>query len=455
MTKQNKSIAIAGAGLVGSMWACFLANRGYDVHVFERRSDMRKGKVDAGRSINLALSTRGWHSLKKIGMEEELLKIAIPMHGRMIHQTDGTTDFQAYGKEGQSIYSISRGDLNMALMNKADENEHIHFHFNKRITKIDFDEKEVLYRGENNESDGTMQTDLVFGTDGAFSAVRYQLQKTPLFNYSQQYLAHGYKELSIPPNADGTHRIEKNALHIWPRKSFMLIALPNLDGSFTVTLFLQFKGAVSFESLNSDEKIKAFFQEYFPTALKHMPDLIQDFHDNPTSSLVTVKCDPWHYENACLLGDAAHAVVPFYGQGMNAGFEDCFVLNELVEQHHDKEWTQVFEKFSAKHSKNGHAIADLALRNFIEMRDATSDDHFLQRKKLELHLMRQFPGKYFSQYQLVTFTTVPYDVALKLGDKQTAFAESLLKQFPNAENWQSAAFNQTVEHWFKENPHGL
>jgi kynurenine 3-monooxygenase len=447
MSQNKKDIVIAGAGLVGSMWACFMANKGHEVHVYERRSDMRKQVKYAGKSINLALSTRGWTSLEKIGLKEELLSIAIPMHGRMIHQTDGTTDYQPYGKEGQAIYSISRGDLNIALMNKADENEHIHFHFLKQTTKIDFDSNTLFFKDLENNTEGKHEASAIFGADGAFSSVRYQMQKTNMFNYSQQYLEHAYKELSIPAHADGSHRLEKNALHIWPRKSFMLIALPNMDGSFTVTLFLQFKGALSFENLNTDSEIISFFQEYFPSALAHMPNLLEDFRENPTASLVTVKCYPWNHKNVCLLGDAAHAVVPFYGQGMNAGFQDCYVLNELMDQMGENDLANVFETYSQTHAANGVAIADLALRNFIEMRDATSNDKFLLRKQLELHLMKTFPGQYHSQYQMVTFSNTPYKKALDLGDKQTAFAETLSERYPNPETWTSNEFLAEVESW--------
>lgn len=447
MIEEQKNIVVAGAGLVGSMWACYLAQRGHKVQIFERRGDMRKENVDAGKSINLALSTRGWRALEKIGMKETLEQIAIPMKGRMIHQTDGTTDFQPYGTKEQAIYSISRGDLNIALMNKADENENISFTFNEKTKGVDLKKNIVYFKNTQTGNESTLSPDLIFGTDGAFSAVRGALQKTNMFNYSQQYLEHGYKELSIPPTSDGKHRIEKNALHIWPRKSFMLIALPNLDGSFTVTLFLRFKGGDSFENLDTDEKITKFFRLHFPTALEHMPNLIQDFHDNPSASLVTVRCNPWHYKNVCLLGDAAHAIVPFYGQGMNAGFEDCFVLDEIIDRHKLGTWDDVFEEYTRDHAKNGLAIAELALRNFIEMRDATADDKFLLRKKLERFLMEKFPGRYLSQYQMVTFTNTAYSTALKQGDIQTAYAESLVEKYPNPAGWESNAFLDEVDKW--------
>ena len=450
MINDKKNVVIAGAGLVGSLWACYMAKRGHKVDVFERRSDMRSKNVDAGKSINLAMSTRGWNALEKIGMKDALMKIAIPMHGRMIHQTDGTTDFQAYGKKGQSIYSISRGELNIALMNKADENDHITFHFNHKTTNVDLKTNKVHFKNSITKADSTLGADLIFGADGAFSAIRYQLQKTKMFNYSQQYLEHGYKELSIPPNADGSHKLDKNALHIWPRKSFMLIALPNLDGSFTVTLFLQFKGPISFEQLNTDEEINAFFSKYFPSAVAHMPELLKDFRENPSASLVTVRCNPWHHENVCLMGDAAHAIVPFYGQGMNAGFEDCAILDDIIERNQFGNWQDVFEEYTSSHAENGHAIAELALRNFVEMRDATADDSFLLRKKLELYLMEQFPGRYLSQYQMVTFSNTAYKTALKRGDLQTAYAQELIKEYPNPEDWQKESFLNEVDTWLNK-----
>ena len=450
MIEDKKNIVIAGAGLVGAMWACYMAKRGHHVHVFERRGDMRGQEVDAGRSINLALSTRGWNALAKIGMKEALEKIAIPMKGRMIHQEDGATNFQAYGKEGQAIYSISRRDLNIALMNKADESKNVSFTFHERTTDLDLKKNIIHFQNEKTGSESTVSPDLIFGADGAFSAVRSTLQKTNMFNYSQQYLEHGYKELTIPADENSKHRLDKNALHIWPRKSFMLIALPNLDGSFTVTLFLKFKGVDGFDDLNTEDKITSFFTKNFPSAIKHMPDLIKEFHENPSSSLVTVRCSPWHYKNVCLMGDSAHAIVPFYGQGMNAAFEDCFVLDEIVDRHVLDDWSSVLEEYTRDHAKDGAAIAELALRNFIEMRDATADDKFLLRKKLELHLMNTFPGRYLSQYQMVTFSNIPYSTALSKGDTQTAFAEHLIDEFPEPSSWTNPVFIDKVDNWLSQ-----
>lgn len=445
------NIAIVGSGLVGSMLSCYLAKRGYNINVYERRPDMRQGKMEGGRSINLALSVRGWTALEKIGMKEQMHSIAIPMYGRKIHNLDGTKVYQPYGKEDEAIYSISRGELNKLLMLEADKYNNINFHFNEKCAELNFKSNTLTFENTATKSLQHVQPDLIFGTDGAFSEVRYAMQKTPYFNFSQQYIEHGYKELSIPPDANGNHRIDKNALHIWPRKSFMLIALPNLDGSFTVTLFAPFKGENSFDSIKTDEDITAYFQKHFPSALEHMPELVKDYHDNPTSGLVTTRCKPWHYKNACLLGDAAHAVVPFYGQGMNAGFEDCRILNELIDELGDENWNTVFEKYTELRAPDGNAIADLALRNFIEMRDSTANPKFLLRKKLEQFLMEKFPQRFIPQYSMVTFTNIRYSTALHKGDSQVAMLEQLLEKYNNPEQWNNEDLLQTVNQWLNEN----
>lgn len=429
-------VAVVGCGLVGSMLSCYLAKKGYDVEVFERRPDMRLGKMEGGRSINLALSVRGWTALEKIGMKEKMNAIAIPMNGRQIHNLDGTKVFQPYGKEGEAIYSISRGELNKILLEEADKYDNISMHFNQKCAEIDFKNNQLTFEHTETKEAKNHQFDLIFGTDGAFSEVRYGMQKTPFFNFSQHYIEYGYKELTIPPSANGEHKINKHALHIWPRKNFMLIALPNLDGSFTVTLFAPFKGENSFEILNTDSEIIKYFETHFPSALEQMDDVVSDYHQNPTSGLVTTRCNPWHYKNACLLGDAAHAVVPFYGQGMNAGFEDCRVLNDIIEELGTDNWEAIFEKYSSKRAPDGNAIADLALRNFVEMRDSTADPQFLLKKQLEQFLMAQFPDKYLPQYSMVTFSNIRYSVALKKGDEQQTFLAEIIGKYPHPESWE-------------------
>lgn len=430
-------VAVVGCGLVGSMLSCYLAQKGYQVDVFERRPDMRLGKMEGGRSINLALSVRGWTALEKIGMKDRMSEIAIPMYGRQIHNLDGTQVFQPYGKEGEAIYSISRGELNKILLEAADEYDNINMNFNEKCAEIDFKNNHLTFENTQTNTAKSHQFDLIFGTDGAFSEVRYGMQKTPYFNFSQHYIEYGYKELSIPPASNGEHKIDKNALHIWPRKNFMLIALPNLDGSFTVTLFAPFKGENSFESIQSDADILSYFQKHFLSALEQMEDVVKDYHDNPTSGLVTTRCNPWHYKNTCLLGDAAHAVVPFYGQGMNAGFEDCRVLNDIIEKLGDDNWEAIFDLYSEKRAPDGNAIADLALRNFIEMRDSTADPQFLLKKELEQFLMAKYPDKYLPQYSMVTFSNIRYSVALRKGDEQQSFLSDIIGKYPDSQSWES------------------
>ena len=414
-----KKASVIGSGLVGSMLALFLAKRNYEVKVYERRPDMRKQKLAGGRSINLALSDRGLKALNKLGLAEEVKKMTIPMHGRMVHSIDGSLSYQPYGKEGQYINSISRGGLNELLMTEAEKYPNVQYFFEHKSTDVDFKTNEVVIEaaGKNIKT----ESDLVFGTDGAFSAVRNAMMKTERFNYSQQYLPHSYKELNMQPHANGNWKMEKNALHIWPRKSFMLIALPNLDGSFTCTLFLAHEGDISFANLQTETQVTAFFQQYFPDTIELMPNYLEEFFSNPTSSLVTVKCFPWTANNKiCLLGDAAHAIVPFYGQGMNCGFEDCDVLDELIDTHNEN-WTEILQQFQTLRKPDGDAIADLALRNFIEMRDLVADENFLTRKKIEKAMHERHPQDFVPLYSLVTFGHTRYSEALRLGQLHDTF----------------------------------
>lgn len=421
-----QKIGIVGAGLVGSLLSVVLSKRGFTVDVFEKRPDMRNKGFIGGRSINLALSDRGWKALELVGLKDEIKKIALPMKGRMIHDEAGNTNLQAYGNEGQNIYSISRGMLNLALINATEPDPKVTYYFDQKCHKITRND-EVIFKNSVTGELKSHKYDVVIGADGAFSTVRNNLQKTSRFNYSQSYLPHGYKELAILPNVDKTHKLADNALHIWPRKSFMLIALPNLDGSFTLTLFLQFEGEISFESLNSDAKVKSFFERYFKDALDLMPNLIEEWHQNPTSSLVTIKCDPWHYKNNLILGDASHAIVPFYGQGMNSGFEDCTVLNDVLDDF-DNDWEKAIPYYSKLRKPDADAISDLALRNFIEMRDSVIDPNFLLRKKIEKQIKTHFPNDYLPLYSMVTFSEMRYSDALKTAKKQDKMFEEVLQE---------------------------
>ena len=425
---QNRNITVVGAGPVGSLWALYLAKKGYNVEMYERRPDMRTQAVDAGRSINLALSDRGLKALHAMGLEDEVRQMAIPMHGRMVHAEDGTTNFQPYGLEGQYINSISRGGLNELLMTKAEELGNVKIHFNQRCNEVDLMKGELTMEDTTSHQTKRLKPDLLFASDGAFSAVRSAITKTDRVNYSQQYLEHGYKELSIPPAPMGGFRMEKNALHIWPRKSFMLIALPNLDGSFTCTLFLAMEGEVSFAALQDEESVVLFFDKYFRDVLDLMPDFPNEFFRNPTSSLVTVKTYPWSYNhNFALIGDAAHAVVPFYGQGMNAGFEDCTVLSGLMDEF-GNDWDKIIAAFQQRRKPDTDAIADLAIRNFVEMRDSVIDERFLLRKKIEKAMQLRHPDKFMPLYSMVTFSDIPYSEAQRKGNRYDAHFASLTLQ---------------------------
>ncbi|NOS56975.1 MAG: FAD-dependent monooxygenase [Cyclobacteriaceae bacterium] len=441
--KKELHIAITGAGLVGSLLAVYLKNRDYQVSVFERRNDMRKTAGYEGRSINLALSNRGIRALEEVGLAEELKKEAIPMHGRMIHDLHGNLNFQPYGKAGQYINSISRSGLNKVLMTKA-ESLGVEFHFEQRITTVDFDKTELTIQNSKFNIQH-LPFDLIIGSDGAFSAVRLAMQFTDQFNFSQSYIEHGYKELHIPAGVAGSFQMEKNALHIWPRESYMLIALPNPDGSFTLTLFFPFTGKTSFETLSTKEKVKDFFKSVFPDAYALMPQLLEEFFQNPSSSLVTMRCYPWVTNKTLLIGDAAHAIVPFYGQGMNAGFEDCRDLNQLLDQFAD-DWDQVLPSFQGVRKPNADAIAKLALDNFVEMRDLVNDADFILRKKIESKLHELFPDKWIPLYAMVTFhEDIPYSVAYETGQKQKRIMEDVLKQPDIEKNWENLDFKEIIE----------
>ncbi|HSS18418.1 MAG TPA: NAD(P)/FAD-dependent oxidoreductase [Candidatus Dormibacteraeota bacterium] len=404
---------LIGSGLAGGLLAAYLGRRGYDVELYERRADPREGNIVGGRSINLAISTRGIHALEQIGIAEEALRHAIPMRGRMIHDKSGALHFAPYDVDPKKcINSIGRASLNTTVIEAAQRYPNVRVHFNRKCTDVDL--TEVACRLETETGKLTVRGDAVIGVDGAFSAVRASMQRNiDSFQYNESYLAHGYKELTIPPAPDGSWLIEKNALHIWPRKSFMMIALPNPDGSFTCTLFWEFDGPRSFTTTRTDDDVRRFFDEEFPDAISLMPTLLEDFKNNPTGSLVTIRCAPWYYhDKVCLLGDAAHAVVPFYGQGMNAAFEDCIVLDECLAKFADNR-ERAFAEYFERRKENADALADLAIDNFIEMRDKTASRAFRAKKKLDHLLEAALPGVYLPLYTMVTFTRIPYAQAAR------------------------------------------
>ena len=422
MNKKD-AILIIGAGLCGSLLALRLAQRGYKVEVYESRPDLRTTDISAGRSINLALSDRGFKALRLCGVEEKAREICIPMYGRLMHDKEGNTFASNYsGRENEYINSISRGDLNGMLLTEVEKHENVTIHFNKKCTSVDIENTIAHFKDYKTKETFSIDADVIFGTDGAGSILRksYYLEKKFLFSYSQNYLTHGYKELEIPADNNGKHQISDGHLHIWPRGEYMLIALPNMDGSFTVTLFLSYdEGEYNFNNLTSEEKITAFFEEQFPDALKLIPSIKDEFFNNPTGALGTVKCSPWMYQNkTILMGDAAHAIVPFYGQGMNASFEDVTVFDEILNQDLGS-WKAVFKTYQNSRKEDTDAIADLAIDNFHEMKDHVANPVFKEKRKLEMELEKTFPNEYFSKYSMVTFNEdIPYAEAMKRGRAQ-------------------------------------
>jgi len=401
-------VVLIGSGLAGGLLAAYLGRRGYHVDLYERRADPREGNIVGGRSINLAISTRGIYALEQIGIAHEALQHAIPMRGRMIHDKSGALHFSPYDVDPKNcINSIGRAALNTTVIEAAQRYPDVRVYFNHKCTDVDLDT--ATARLETDGRQLAARGDAVIGVDGAFSAVRKSMQREITnFQYDESYLAHGYKELTIPPGPRDLWQMEKNALHIWPRKSFMMIALPNPDGSFTCTLFWQFEGPRSFATTKTDDDVRRFFNEEFPDAVSLMPSLLEDFRENPTGSLVTVHCAPWFYQDkVCLLGDAAHAVVPFYGQGMNAAFEDCVVLDQCLEKF-PNERERAFAEYFSRRKENADALADLAIGNFIEMRDKTASKTFRAKKKLDHLLEATLPGIYLPLYTMVTFTRIPY-----------------------------------------------
>lgn len=439
----DSKIAIIGGGLVGSLLSLYLRRRGYEVIVFERRPDMRKNNLYAGRSINLAVSTRGLIPLDELGIGAAIRPIAIPMHGRMVHNVDGKVNFQPYGRTGQFINSVSRSDLNIMLIDEA-EKSGVKYRFEHRCLGVNSEETEITFKTRSSETIEREKFDVIIGADGAYSAVRSAMQVTDRFNYSQQYIEHGYKELHIPAGHEGEFRIHRNALHIWPRESFMMIALPNPDGSFTCTLFFPFEGNPSFKTLSSDEAVLNFFKATFPDAMDLMPGLLNDFNQNPVSSLVTIKCFPWTQRRTLLLGDAAHAIVPFYGQGMNAGFEDCRILNQLLNKYSDN-WEMVLPIFQAIRKPDADAVAQLALNNFIEMRDHVADEKFVLRKKIEAKLHELYPTRWIPLYSMVTFhPEIRYSNAYATGQKQDEIMNRVLSKPDIETTWTDLNFESIV-----------
>lgn len=439
--QKSLKIAVVGSGLVGTLLAIYLKKAGHTVHVFDRSPDIRKIQF-SGRSINLVMSNRGWKTLKDIGLEEEIKKIGIPVDKRAIHMTE-KLNYQYYGKDGEAIFSLSRGLLNRKMIDLAEE-AGVEFFFDHKVWDVTLSDAS-LHIGETERGEWEeLKYDKVFGADGAFSRVRHRMQRQSMFNYSQEFLKIGYKELNIPANADGTHKLDKNSLHIWPRGEFMLMALANPDGSFTCTLFMPHEGKNSFENLKDKETLVAFFANHFPDTKEVIPNLVEDFFKNPTSYLVTMKCFPWTYEGkVALIGDACHAIVPFYGHGMNAGFEDITILSEIMEKHGD-DWETIFKEYEESRKPNADAIAELSYRNFMEMSSKTADEKFLLQKKIEKHFSEKHPDKWMPLYSRVTFSSHPYSEALAMGDFQDAIMKQVLEMDNIETIWDSKEVEEKI-----------
>ncbi|MEN9304323.1 MAG: hypothetical protein RL264_2752 [Bacteroidota bacterium] len=437
METQKKAI-IVGAGLVGSLWAVYLSKAGYAVTIYERRPDIRKADISAGKSINLALSVRGWTALDAVGVGDEIRKIAIPMYGRMMHDMKGNLTYQQYGKDGQAIFSVSRGKINATMMDIAETHGNATIHYQTDCINADLNAGIVHLKNTVTGETFTDKADVVFAADGAFSSVRFNaMQKLGQFNYSQNYIADGYREILLPANADGSYKMDKNALHIWPRGRFMLIALANEDGSFTCTLFMPHEGhEFAFDKLKTKDDVDHFFRTVFPDFHAMMPEVGAAWEDHPLSNLAIIRCYPWAKGKFALMGDAAHATVPFYGQGMNAGFEDCTVLWNLM-QAHNEDWEKVFAAYSPLRKPDGDALQDLSLDNYYVMRDYVADPEFLLRKKIEAKFSDLYPNKWLPLYSQVTFSNIRYSEAYQQGKRQDAIMDEIMATPHIHTEWES------------------
>ncbi|HEU4412119.1 MAG TPA: NAD(P)/FAD-dependent oxidoreductase [Polyangiaceae bacterium] len=438
------SIVIVGAGLVGPVIACYLAQRGHDVRIFERRPDPRSTPPPPGKSVHLVVSERGWRALRDVGADGAVRRISLPLRGRTIHAADGRLTFQPYGGPDQCIYAVSRTALNEAILTAAEGREGVRFHFDARCVGVDFARGAVSFEEAEGGRVRTVEGAVVLGADGAFSAVRTQMLKRERFNFTQTYLEWGYRELRVPVAPDARAPLDPTTMHVWPRGAFMLSAFPNLDGSFTASLFLPFEGRPSFASLQTEGELFGLFEAAFPDAVPLMPELGREFFTHPTSTLITLQCWPWTAAGkVALIGDAAHSVVPFYGQGMNAGFEDCTTFDQCVARHGD-DWPAVLAAYERARKPNTDALAELSLKNFVELRDRVGDPEFLRRKRIERRLGEQFPGKFFPMYSMIAFSDVPYAEAKRIGEEQDALVDRLAAIEDVEENWDGEAVRRQL-----------
>ncbi len=436
---SKKNITVVGGGLVGSLLTVFLAKRGHTVNLFERRPDPRRTNVYAGRSINLVVSHRGWTALKAAGVHEAVERIVVPVYARMTHDRDGKLTRLPYSIDNKAIHSVSRGELNKVMLSEAEKLPNVKLHFEHRCTGVNLDTATCTFHNEATGEHAAVQADLVFGSDGAPSAVRQEMMKGR-FNFSQTYIEHDYKEIAFAPNPDGTPKMDPQCLHIWPRRYFMMMGLANQDGGFTGTLFMPHSGEFSFDNIKDEQDLMRFFGEHFADAIPLLPDLAEQYFRNRQSNLAIIRCGPWtHKDKVALIGDAAHAIVPFYGEGMNAGYEDCKVLNDLLNEHGDDNWAKVLDAYGKARKPNGDAIADLSLRNFIEMRDLVADPKFILRKKIEGRLQAKHPDKWLPLYSQVKFSDIGYKTAWDEGLRHDRIMEQVLAMPGIEEQWESEA----------------
>lgn len=423
---MGKQVVIVGSGLVGSLLAVELARRGLRVELYDRRSDLRRHGADAGRSINLTLCERGFRALDRVGVGQRVRRLAIPAYGRVIHGLDGTTVFQPYGCRREAIHSISRNALNETLLDFVEEHPGITLHFGQECRSIDPQGPRAVFSNQETGQEIEVSACRIFGADGAHSRVRRQLQAGGHVTCERQYVDQGYKELDLPPAADGSWVLDQNAIHIWPRGRRMLIGFANLDGSFTVALHLPFDGEMSFRSLRSEADLRALFRELFPDAGELLPRLAEDYFRRPATRMVTVRCWPWTFaDRVALVGDSAHAIVPSYGQGANCGFEDCSVLSDCLDEA-GGDWHQVFQRYEQRRHPNAEAIADLALEHFAELQEHVSDPRFLLRKRLERRIDELYPETYSALYSLISFTDLPYTEAHRIARETRGKIDRLL-----------------------------
>ncbi len=439
-----RQVTIVGGGLVGSLLAVFLRRRDYAVVVYEARPDPRTASLAGGRSINLIVTERGIHALREVGLWEAVSAITSRVTGRMMHDRSGEQAYQPYGKDDSECnHSVSRGGLNNLLLNAA-ENSGAELRFGYRLIEFDPADNSLCF-GREDGSETQEAADLVFGADGAASRVRAGLMRLPGASESIDMLGHGYKELEFPPAADGGHAMEPSALHIWPRGEFMLMALPNPDGSFTGTLYLPTEGRLNFDALIEERAAPAFFNREFPDAVPLLPNLTDQFGDHPTGELGTVRCTPWHADgNVALIGDAAHAIVPFFGQGMNAGFEDCTVLDEILSRF-EGDWERVLPAYDDARKPNGDAIAEMALDNFVEMRERVGDPAFLLRKEVEHRLEQAYPTEFRSRYSMVVYSRIPYAVCREAGRLQAEMLAGWCRDIRSADDLDLGAARADIQ----------